>query len=783
MSTKKMLIDSTQVEELRVAVVNDGRLEEFESETTTKVQNKGNIYLAKVVRIEPSLQAAFVDYGGDRHGFLPFNEIHPDYYRIPVADRKKFEEALKASQARQELMEDADIDLEENEGEEDASENKDDSNTSQEEAIIASLNEIDDEGQEEESSSSAKTASEDGEAEVAEEKEQPSFSTTSLHKQYKIQEVIKRRHIMLVQVVKEERGNKGASLTTYLSLPGRYCVLMPNAGHRSGGVSRKISDVKDRKRLRQVLTDLSLPPETGLIVRTAGAKRSKAEIKRDYDYLIRLWRNVREKTLKSIAPSTIYSEGNLVQRAIRDIYDRDIEEILVDGEGGYKSAKNFMKSLTPSHAKRVKQYKSQEVSLFNKFKVEKQIDEMLLPTAPLPSGGSIVINPTEALVAIDVNSGRATRERHIEETAYKTNMEAAQEIARQIRLRDLAGIIVIDFIDMQDNKRTKEVEKKFREAIQTDRARIQTSRISQFGLMEMSRQRLRPSILESHSITCKHCQGMGVVRSIESVALGVLRAVEDDIAANKRQTVMVKVSPGIGGFLLNQKRKELVDLEGNLGAAISILVDGGLVDSDFEITGDKTPDEKTSGKSISTTDQSKQKQSEKSSAKDKRSTRRRKGSATGASKGGRDKHQDQENSSAKTDRKLDKPASDVASSSSNETEDKDQQAHAQEKPSRSRSTRRRRRSNRRSGSTQDQQNSEPKAKANDGNAQGKEGNAPTKRDELTATAAQPDLRVVNPPRGGSNVQTKAPVTTKTPDLNSNNDKQGKKGWWQRLLES
>lgn len=496
--SRKLLIDAAHAEEVRVAVVDGNHLEEFDSESTSRKQTRSNIYLAKVIRIEPSLQAAFVDYGEDKHGFLPFAEIHPDYYRIPVSDRSVNEETSV------------------------------------------------------EDSNDVVETEENSEEQVK--KQKPRY-------RYKIQEVIQKRQILLVQVVKEQRGNKGAALTTYLSLAGRYCVLMPNAGKRSGGISRKINDDGDRQRLKEVLKGLEIPEGMSLIVRTAGQERSKLEIKRDYDYLIKLWEEIREKTLSSIAPCMVQEESDLIKRAIRDIYSRDIQEILIEGEQAYKDAKAFMKMLIPSHTKKVIAYKDPHTPLFHKFKVEQYIDQMMFPKVELPSGGSIVINHTEALVSIDVNSGRSTRERNIEVTALKTNLEAAQEIARQLRLRDLAGLIVIDFIDMEENSHINNVEKKFKEAIKSDRARIQVGRISQFGLLELSRQRLRPSMMETHSVPCSQCHGTGSIRSTESLALQILRATEREAIKGKAQEIQIAVPSGIDLYLLNQQRRDIARIE------------------------------------------------------------------------------------------------------------------------------------------------------------------------------------------------------------------------------
>jgi ribonuclease E len=533
--TKKMLIDASHPEESRVAIVNDQRLEEFDFETSTKKQLKGNIYLAKVIRIEPSLQAAFVEFGGNRHGFLAFNEIHPDYYRIPIEDR----EALLASQ--------------------------------QDETIEEEITE--------ETSSKEDVETLGGE-DVEEINRRPRRPVMS--RQYKIQEVIKRRQIMLVQVVKEERGGKGAALTTYLSLAGRYCVLMPNAA-KGGGISRKITSASDRKRLREIIESINLPEAMSLIVRTAGMSRSKVEIKKDSDYLIQLWNDIRDKTLHSIAPCLIYEESDLIKRAIRDYYSRDAEEILIEGEDGYKEAKEFIRKLMPSHVKKVKQYKDEKVPLFHHYGVEKQIDAMHNPVVQLRSGGYIVFGTTEALVAIDVNSGKATRERHIEETAFKTNLEAAEEIARQLRLRDLAGLVVIDFIDMDEGKNVEAVERRLKDAMRTDRARVQVGKISAFGLLELSRQRLRPNIIESTSLPCAACKGTGMIRSVESSSLHVLRAIEEEALLQKVTEIIVYVPVSIVLYILNQKRKAVQDIETRYNLTVRFSKDDSLIPPDYRI--------------------------------------------------------------------------------------------------------------------------------------------------------------------------------------------------------
>ena len=531
MATKRMLIDATHPEETRVVVLSGNRLEELDVEAAHRKQLKGNIYLAKVTRVEPSLQAAFVDYGGNRHGFLAFNEIHPDYYQIPVADR----EALLA--------------------EEEAQGSDDDENGENGDGAEVETLGGDDTEEMEETRRSRSSASQ---------------------RRYKIQEVIKRRQILLVQVVKEERGNKGAALTTYISLAGRYCVLMPNTA-RGGGISRKIGSGTDRKRLKKILADLSIPEGMAVIVRTAGAERTKAEVKRDYDYLIRLWDTIRETTLQSTAPSLVHEEGNLIKRSIRDLYGNDIDEIIVEGDEGYRTAKDFMKLLIPSHAKRVQPYKDEGMPLFHRFQVETQLDAMHSPTVQLKSGGYIVINPTEALVSIDVNSGRATRERNIEETALKTNLEAASEIARQLRLRDLAGLIVIDFIDMEVNRNQTQVERRLKDAMKSDRARIQIGRISPFGLLEMSRQRLRPSLHETTFEVCPHCEGTGQRRSVESSALYVLRAIEEEGIRRRSSAISVSLATEVALYILNQKRQALADIEARYNFTVALQADDSLI--------------------------------------------------------------------------------------------------------------------------------------------------------------------------------------------------------------
>lgn len=696
---KRMLIDATHLEETRVVIANGTRLDEFDFESSTKRQLKGNIYLAKVTRVEPSLQAAFVDFGGNRHGFLPFSEIHPDYYQIPVADRI----ALLAEQQRMGGYGDSDADFEPVSDQPDTAEYP--------HAILAeppaALIPAESSGPQDSAGDMAASTSTDvvdagtdvveagGEAALPAANEPVLLDTTSESVQeppprdasasegsapsgsvmplvnesadqdvigqalatgeapdgqmqdngeigrdnggdnggdnavlpaaagshvevpempqplemvggadeveaevegaaaerrrgrssryrYKIQDVIKRRQILLVQVVKEERGNKGAALTTYLSLAGRYCVLMPNTA-RGGGISRKISSPADRKRLKSYLDELDIPEGMAVILRTAAVERSKIELKRDYEYLLRQWDEVRELTLKSIAPAPVYEEANLIKRSIRDHYTKDVDEVLIEGDEGYRTAKEFMRMLMPSHAKKVQQYRDPEIPLFHRYQIESQLDAMHNPVVTLKSGGYIVINPTEALVAIDVNSGRATRERNIEETAYKTNVEAADEIARQLRLRDLAGLIVIDFIDMEESRNQHTVERRLKEAMRVDRARIQIGKISAFGLLELSRQRLRPSFLEASTDRCPHCEGTGLVRSTESAALHVIRAVEEEGTRRRTAEIRLVVPTTVALYILNHKRTALVSLEQRYGFHIVIDTDDTLIPPNFRL--------------------------------------------------------------------------------------------------------------------------------------------------------------------------------------------------------
>ncbi|WP_322883159.1 ribonuclease E/G [Sinorhizobium medicae] len=642
---EKMLIDASHSEETRVVVVRGNRIEEFDFESEHKKQIRGNIYLAKVTRVEPSLQAAFVDYGGNRHGFLAFAEIHPDYYQIPLADRQALLKAEAEEARREDDIEPMETSAErksasstdsvaevvaqaeaageaaeaqaaaekpkakakpkrtrrakpkaseetaasqESEAPEGGPSEDGESDKSEMAAIVETDSISEDVDARRQRDDDDDDDNHDGEKEIIESvgaedamEEVAERQFRKPRKQYRIQEVIKRRQILLVQVAKEERGNKGAALTTYLSLAGRYSVLMPNTA-RGGGISRKITNLQDRKRLKEIARGLDVPQGMGVILRTAGANRTKVEIKRDFEYLMRLWENVRTLTLNSTAPCLVYEEGSLIKRSIRDLYNKDISEIVVSGEEGYKEAKGFMKMLMPSHAKVVQPYRDVH-PIFSRSGIEAQLDRMLQPQVTLKSGGYIIINQTEALVSIDVNSGRSTREHSIEDTALQTNLEAAEEVARQLRLRDLAGLIVIDFIDMEEKRNNRSVEKKLKDCLKNDRARIQVGRISHFGLLEMSRQRIRASVLESTMQTCPHCNGTGHIRSQSSVALHVLRGIEEHLLKNTTHDISVRTTPDIALYLLNQKRSSITDYEQRFGVSIFIEADAHVGAQHFAI--------------------------------------------------------------------------------------------------------------------------------------------------------------------------------------------------------
>jgi len=619
METKnKMLIDATHPEETRVVVLRSGRVEEFDYESAARKLLRGNIYLAKVTRVEPSLQAAFVDYGGNRHGFLAFSEIHPDYYQIPVADRQALLQEDAEADAEAEAEAEARAQAADRPSEPEPGIPQGPSDGDGSEAMPAKASVEERKGRQRRDAGDTAVAgdaapdalgserSRNGGAEghveeiVGDAAEAPESVGASLEqvgaedaleevperprrhiRSYKIQEVIKRRQIILVQVVKEERGSKGAALTTYLSLAGRYTVLMPNTG-RGGGISRKITNPQDRKRLKAIAEDLEVPEGMGLIIRTAGAARTKQEIRRDFEYLLRLWENVRDLTLRSTAPSLVYEEGNLIKRSIRDLYSKDIDEIKVAGEAAHKEAQDFMRMLSPSQAKNVIRFDEPE-SLFARYQIERQLNAMFSPYVTLRSGGYLVINQTEALVAIDVNSGKATREFSIEETALQTNLEAAEEIARQVKLRDLAGLIVIDFIDMEERRNNRRVESRLKDSLRHDRARIQIGRISHFGLLEMSRQRLRTGVTEGSTSQCPHCQGTGIVRSTESVALAVLRAVDDHLARDTRSSLTAVTTADVALYILNNKRAFVTDMEQRYGVSIAVQAGDRMQGANFAI--------------------------------------------------------------------------------------------------------------------------------------------------------------------------------------------------------
>jgi ribonuclease E len=597
--TTRMLIDARHREETRVAVVTGNQIEEFDFESAEHKQIKGNIFLAKVTRVEPSLQAAFVDYGGNRHGFLAFAEIHPDYYQIPKEDRERLlaeeaeaaaEEAALREQEEDDYDEPSDIMQGSEEREDDVSDLIEvDSDDSVDTIDMTEGEEPELDGNGEESSEDEERGESDadgngrnnrrrrgrgrgGREGQAKASDEVRAKRMNLRRRYKIQDVIHRRQVLLVQVVKEERGNKGAALTTYLSLAGRYCVLMPNTSH-GGGISRKIHSAADRKRLKSIMADLTLPSTMGCIIRTAGLARTKPEIKRDFDYLARLWDGIRENTLKGSAPLLIHTDSDLIKRAIRDIYNKDIDEVFVEGTDGYKAAKDFMKLLMPSHAKRVQHY-ADPVPLFQRYHVEDQLNAMYQPIVQLKSGGYIVINPTEALVSIDINSGRSTKEHGIEQTALSTNLEAAREIARQLRLRDMAGLVVIDFIDMEHHGNARKVERAMKDALKHDRARIQVGRISSFGLMEMSRQRLRTGVLEASTRECPHCEGTGLVRTASSSALSALRLIEEESARGNGNQIVLQASQEATIYCLNNKRAELAAIEDRYHVRVLIVPNG-----------------------------------------------------------------------------------------------------------------------------------------------------------------------------------------------------------------
>ncbi len=728
---KKMLIDATHTEETRVAVVDSGRLDEFDYESAFRKPLKGNIYLAKVTRVEPSLQAAFVNFGGNRHGFLPFSEIHPDYFRIPIADREALiaeqEEELKKHDEEEGELDDIDVE----DGEGDTEEVDDDKDTVDEVGGEESKSGKGSKGKsskgkskkadQDDEDNKGNRKSDDDEDDVdgnkAEDKDEDDDDKGNrrrgrrggrgrgrgrggkgrnaqhrskrveayddmddeqkfrfnLRRKYKIQEVIKRGQIMLVQVSKEERGNKGAAVGSYLSLPGRYCVLMPNSP-RAGGISRKISNNKDRAKMRDMIKELEVPKGMSVILRTAGVTRTKAEVKRDLDYLLRLWNTIRETTLESSAPALVYEEADLIKRAVRDLYTRDVSEVHVAGEEGFKTAKNFMKMMIPSHAKKVIEFKDDSTSLFNKFQVEDQIAEIGETSVTLKSGGYLVINPTEALVSIDVNSGKATKERHIEETALKTNLEAAEEVARQMRLRDLGGLVVIDFIDMEDRRNNGKVERKMREALSGDRARIQVGRISSFGLMEMSRQRLSPSLTESQFETCQHCAGTGRVRTADAASILVLRAIESEGNKGRAAQVIAHVPNEVALYILNHKRKNLAEIEERYNFTVLLRVDSSLAASDHRVEVSKPANKSSDDDDDDQDDNNNNKNNDDDNDNDEKSKRGRRRGRRGGRGRGRGRNKDQDNDSDDKESEDSKSDDDSKSKDDDKKDDKKKSA-------------------------------------------------------------------------------------------------------------
>lgn len=568
---KKILIDAVHPEETRVVLLEDGRIQELDTETALKAQVKGNIYLAKVTRVEASLQAAFIEYGGNKHGFLPFSEIHPDYYNIPIDDKRKLMQSLREAENEHITEDDIPEEDEQEEAPKPKRKRKGKKSTAAEEK----------EAEKNEDADPQEETAEFISSDEAEEVKASMFKTTKLHKRYSIQEVIKRNQIILVQVEKEERGNKGASLTTFISLAGKYCVLMPNS-LRQGGVSRRIANSEHRRQLKKTIRELKIPEEIGIIVRTAGAGRPAKDIKADYDYLVGLWNEIRELTLSSDAPAFIHAEGDVIKRTVRDLFHDDVDELLVEGKAAYDAAKKVMKTIMPGRVARVKHYQH-KVPIFSRHKVEEQIAELYGVEASLESGGSIVLNPTEALISIDVNSGKSTSKRNVEETALATNLEAAYEIARQLKLRDMSGLIVVDFIDMLELRNKKSVERALKEAFKNDKARVQIGRISHFGLLEMSRQRLHPNFYEINTVNCPHCAGTGKVKSATTIAVAVLKAIEAELNRAEDNTLNVYVAMDVALYMLNNKRDKISSLEETHGCRVIVHQDAELTAGAFAL--------------------------------------------------------------------------------------------------------------------------------------------------------------------------------------------------------
>ncbi len=820
---KRMLIDALHPEETRVVIADERQVYDFDFVSSNKKPLKGNIYLAKVTRVEPSLQAAFVEYGGGKQGFLPFSEIHADYYQIPVSDRQR----LVEEDASEEDTEDNNANAKDEKTEQAPEENKDKEQTDSEEVNETSANvplapaieetpdseEVDDdkpismkEAAEDVSTSeevapppaeeadtkdaqaktdgapSGENASEDVETIETEEEEIQSRPKNRYSRRYKIQEVIRRGQVVLVQVIKEERGNKGASLTSYLSLAGRYCVLMPNSP-KDGGISRKIASAEDRKRLKAISTELRLAQGMSVIIRTAGMDRTRAEIKRDYDYLVKLWNHIREETLKSNAPALIYEESDVVKRAIRDQYTNDIDEVVIEGDEGYKAAKEFMQLLLPSHTPKIKQYK-ESTPLFYAYDIEDQLLSMHDESVKLKSGGYIVINPTEALISIDVNSGRATSERNIEETAAKTNLEAAAEVARQLKLRDLAGLIVIDFIDMLDSRNRRAVERALKDALKMDRAKIQLGRISPFGLLEMSRQRLRPSISETNMVQCPHCIGRGYIRSNESMSIQMIRALEKEAATGNWSGLRLIAPQAVALHLLNTKRSNLDSIEERHDVTIQVLISPDLATSDYNLEKMRrsNADQKRSrGKGRKAADSpvkaskvleemdvpSEDETTQEEDGRTKRRSRRgRRGGRNRGDKRNSKKVEEQENTTSETAADEKSPADEENPSTSADTEKKERRPRR----SRTRGTRRRRKE------VEDKPSTEKETSpTNDNDAKKDDGKA------LPAFATNEPVPI-EPPAPAYEMQKEKKAVNAPESTPRDPNVPAKKGWWQKMIE-
>ncbi len=845
--TKKMLIDATHKEEIRVAITDGNKLIEYDYESQSRKPLKGSIFLAKVTRVEPSLQAAFVSFGGNRHGFLPFSEIHPDYFKIPVADREALmaeQEALIQQHDEQEALVDESgsdndneeeiptkneevIEIEKVSSDGDTAtiiEEKPKAKTEESKLDEAATTSETEEPKTEENSDDVekdgdadeKKSKSDSDADSSDNNEDDKKNTRrrsnyrgrgrgskrsqyrnrsvevvggedvddeqqfrfNLRRKYKIQEVIKRGQIMLVQANKEERGNKGAAVGSYLSLPGRYCVLMPNSP-RGGGVSRKIANHKDRARMREIVKELEVPKGMSVIVRTAGVGRAKAEIKRDLDYLMRLWNNIRELTLQSTAPALVYEEADLIKRSVRDLYTNDVEEIYVAGEKGYETAKDFMEMMVPSQVKKVKFYDGKKLPLFNRYQIESQINEIGQPEVRLRSGGYLVINPTEALISVDVNSGKATKGRHIEETALKTNLEAAEELARQLKLRDLGGLVVVDFIDMENRGNNAKVERRMKEALSSDRARIQVGRISSFGLMELSRQRLSPSLTEAQFEQCNSCSGLGLIRTADAMSILVLRAIEDEGIRGRAAQIIVQVTGNVALYILNYKRRKMAQIEERYNLEVLIRIDDEIPASEYKVEVSK-PAEKNSDTAEEATAAPKVSDEENS---DEEARPRRRGR-----RGGRNRNARQDNSAVNQDGNVENISSDNDVDGNKivvVSEENDADGNKVAKPKRTKNTRSKIKSNPPKAKEpeekpQDKQESNKATDpANDDNnsnvVEEKPAKKPVRKKAAPKKKAEPKIKEVKaePAKETPSEASKHEIINQTPDKK-------KKGWWNRL---